>query len=78
MKNVIPKEFLDNYNNLVETFQSELNQLKDLLGLRLKQLKRIEGTRARIVVTPKILSEFVKHSGRQNGSAKRRWILDSY
>ena len=49
MKRKIPKEFIDNYNNLVETFQSELSQLKDLLRLRLQQLKRTEGTRARIV-----------------------------
>lgn len=49
MKKEIPKEFLDNYNNLVETFQSVLSQLKDLLRLRLQQLKRTEGTRAPIV-----------------------------
>jgi putative GTP pyrophosphokinase len=49
MKREIPKEFLDNYNNLLETFQSELSQLKKLLRLRLQQLKRTEGTRARIV-----------------------------
>ena len=49
MKREIPKEFLDNYNNLVETFQSELSQLKDLLRLRLQQLKMTEGTRALIV-----------------------------
>jgi len=49
MKKEIPKEFIDNYNNLVETFQSELSRLKDLLRLRLQQLKRTEGTRARIV-----------------------------
>jgi len=49
MKREIPKKFLDNYNNLLETFQSELSQLKKRLRLRLQQLKRIEGTRARIV-----------------------------
>ena len=49
MKREIPKEFLNKYNNLVETFQSELSHLKDLLRLRLQQLKRAEGTRARIV-----------------------------
>ena len=48
MKREIPKEFLDKYNELKETYQSELSQLKDLLRLRLKQLKRTEGTRARI------------------------------
>jgi putative GTP pyrophosphokinase len=48
MKKEIPKEFLDIYNNRVETFQSELSQLEDLLRLRLQQLKRTEGTRARV------------------------------
>ncbi|MBD3337653.1 MAG: hypothetical protein GF353_01005 [Candidatus Lokiarchaeota archaeon] len=49
MKREIPKEFLDNYNNFVKIFQSELNQLEDLLRLRLQQLKRTEGTRARLI-----------------------------
>lgn len=49
MKKEISKEFLDSYNNRAETFQSELSQLKDLLGFRLQQLKRTEGTRARVV-----------------------------
>jgi putative GTP pyrophosphokinase len=49
MKKEISKEFLDSYNNRVETFRSELKQLKDLLSLRLQQLKRINGTRARVV-----------------------------
>ncbi len=49
MKKEISKEFLDSYNNRAETFRSELSQLKDLLGLRLQQLKRTEGTRARVV-----------------------------
>ena len=49
MKKEISKEFLDIYNNRVETFRSELSKLKDLLSLRLQQLKRTEGTRARVV-----------------------------
>jgi ppGpp synthetase/RelA/SpoT-type nucleotidyltranferase len=49
MKKVISKEFLDIYNNRVETLRSELSQLKELLSLRLQQLKRTEGTRARVV-----------------------------
>lgn len=49
MKKEIPKEFLDKYNKHKGIFQSELSQLKELLGLRLQQLKRTEGTRARIV-----------------------------
>jgi putative GTP pyrophosphokinase len=49
MKKQIPKEFLDSYNNRVGAFRSELRQLKDLLRLRLQQLKRTEGTRARVV-----------------------------
>jgi ppGpp synthetase/RelA/SpoT-type nucleotidyltranferase len=48
MKKEIPKEFLDIYNNRVETFWSELSNLKDLPSLRLQQLKRTEGTRARV------------------------------
>ncbi len=49
MKKKIPKDFLDIYNNRVETFWSELTRLKELLSLRLQQLKRTEGTRARVV-----------------------------
>jgi hypothetical protein len=49
MKKEISKEFLEIYKNRVETFRSELNHLKDLLSLRLKQLKRTGGTRARMV-----------------------------
>lgn len=49
MKREIPREFLDKYNKLKESFQSELSELVDLLKLRLQQLKRTEGTRARIV-----------------------------
>ena len=49
MKKDISKEFLDTYNNRVETLRSELSQLKELLSLRLQQLKRTEGTRARVV-----------------------------
>jgi ppGpp synthetase/RelA/SpoT-type nucleotidyltranferase len=49
MKKEISKEFLDLYNNRVDTLRSELSQLKELLNLRLLQLKRIEGTRARVV-----------------------------
>jgi hypothetical protein len=49
MKKEISKEFLEIYKNRVETFRSELNHLKDLLSLRLKQLKRTGGTRARLV-----------------------------
>ena len=49
MKKEISKEFLDFYNNRVETLRSELKQLKDRLSLRLQQLKRIEGTRGRVV-----------------------------
>ncbi len=45
MKKEIPKDFLDIYNNRVESLRSELIQLKELLSLRLQQLKRIEGTR---------------------------------
>ena len=48
MKREIPIEFLDKYNKLKESFQSELSELVDLLKLRLQQLKRTEGTRARI------------------------------
>ena len=51
MKKEIPKKFLDKYNKHKEIFQSELSELKELLGLRLQQLKRTEGTRARIVDT---------------------------
>jgi putative GTP pyrophosphokinase len=49
MKREIPKDFLDIYNNREEILRSELRQLKELLGLRLKQLERTEGTRARVV-----------------------------
>ena len=49
MKREIPKEFLDEYNKLKGAFQSELSELVGLLKLRLQQLKRTEGTRARIV-----------------------------
>ncbi len=49
MKREIPEEFLEQYNKHKGTFQSELSQLKDLLSLRLQQLKKTEGTRARIV-----------------------------
>ena len=49
MKKEISKEFLDIYNKRVETLRSELSQLKELLSLRLQQLKRTEGTRARVV-----------------------------
>jgi putative GTP pyrophosphokinase len=49
MKREIPKEFLEKYNKHKGTFQSELSQLKSLLRLRLRQLRRTEGTRARIV-----------------------------
>ena len=49
MKKEIPKDFLDIYNNREETLRSELRQLKELLSLRLQQLKRTEGTRARVV-----------------------------
>jgi putative GTP pyrophosphokinase len=49
MKKDISNEFLDIYNNRVETLRTELSQLKDLLSLRLQQLKRTEGTRARVV-----------------------------
>ncbi len=67
MKKQIPNEFLDSYNNRVETFRSELRQLKDLLRLRLQQLKRTEGTRARVedarVKRPaKIWKKAVKYS----------------
>lgn len=49
MKKEISKKFLDIYNNRVATLRSELSQLKEFLSLRLQQLKRIEGTRARVV-----------------------------
>jgi len=49
MKKEIPKDFLDIYNNRVETLRSDLRQLKELLSLRLQQLKRTEGTKARVV-----------------------------
>jgi len=49
MKKEIPKDFLDIYNNRVESLRSELRQLKELLSLRLQQLKRTDGTRARVV-----------------------------
>lgn len=49
MKREIPEEFLEKYSKHKGTFQSELSQLKDLLRLRLQQLKRTEGTRARLV-----------------------------
>ena len=49
MKKEIPKEFLEIYSNRIETLQSELTQLKEFLSLRLQQLKRTEGIRARVV-----------------------------
>jgi ppGpp synthetase/RelA/SpoT-type nucleotidyltranferase len=49
MKREIPEEFLEKYSKHKGTFQSELSQLKDLLRSRLQQLKRTEGTRARLV-----------------------------
>ena len=49
MKKEIPKQFLDLYNDRVDTLRSELSQLKGFLRLRLQQLKRIEGARARVV-----------------------------
>ena len=49
MKKEISKEFLDIYNIRVEKLRLELSQLKGLLRLRLQQLKRTEGTRARVV-----------------------------
>ncbi len=49
MKKEISQEFLDIYNSRLETLRSELSKLKELLSLRLQQLKRTEGIRARVV-----------------------------
>jgi len=48
MKKDVPKEFLEKYYQKKESLDSELKDLEDRLKLRLGQLKKKEGTRARI------------------------------
>lgn len=48
MKRNIPQEFLDEYYQRKEGLESELKSLREILHLRLKQLNRMEGTRARL------------------------------
>ncbi|NLD37695.1 MAG: hypothetical protein GX654_12585 [Desulfatiglans sp.] len=48
MKKDVPQEFLDEYYQRKEDLKSELESLKEILLLRLKQRNRMEGTRARI------------------------------
>ncbi len=48
MKKDAPKEFLEKYDQKLQTLESVLKNLKNFLNSRLGQLRKTEGTRARI------------------------------
>ena len=51
MKKEIPKDFLNQYENIKDDLQKVLDYIHDTLKLRISQLKTQKGTRARMVGT---------------------------
>ena len=71
MKKDIPKEFLKQYEEIKDDLEKSLNQIQDILQLRLSQLKAKNGARARMVEVR------LKKPGKIWKNAKRRKIPES-